>query len=381
MDEYPHQLSGGLRQRVCIAVALACGPQLLLADEPTTALDVTVQAQVLDVLEAQQRERFMAMVLVTHDLGVVAGRTDEVMVMYAGQVVEKAPTATLFSDMKMPYTEALLRSIPKIAEPEPHPPHRDPRAPARPRRPARGLPVRGALRVRAGQAAARSSRRCSPAPRPATSTAAGSRSARPRAPTALARNQAAGADAGGGRLMAGTGTAHLRPDDDVLLRVEDLVVEFHAEGGKVKAVSGISLDLVAGETLGLVGESGCGKSTTGRAVMQLPRPTSGTVRFDGIELTALQGRRPAPDPPADADDLPGPDLVAQPAPQGRRHRRRGPRDLGDRRRRRRARPRSTRCSRRSASTPTPRATADRTSSPAASASASRSRAPSSPTRS
>jgi peptide/nickel transport system ATP-binding protein len=117
MDEYPHQLSGGLRQRVCIAVALACGPQLLLADEPTTALDVTVQAQVLDLLEAQQRERFMALVLVTHDLGVVAGRADEVVVMYAGQVVEKASTATLFSDMKMPYTEALLHSIPKVAEP------------------------------------------------------------------------------------------------------------------------------------------------------------------------------------------------------------------------------------------------------------------------
>ncbi len=117
MDEYPHQLSGGLRQRVCIAVALACGPQLLLADEPTTALDVTVQAQVLDVLESQQRERFMALLLVTHDLGVVAGRADEVVVMYAGQVVEKASTGTLFSDMKMPYTEALLRSIPKIADP------------------------------------------------------------------------------------------------------------------------------------------------------------------------------------------------------------------------------------------------------------------------
>jgi peptide/nickel transport system ATP-binding protein len=89
--------------------------------------------------------------------------------------------------------------------------------------------------------------------------------------------------------VAGTGTAHLRPEGEVLLRVEDLVVEFRAEGGKVKAVSGISLDLVAGETLGLVGESGCGKSTTGRAVMQLPRPTSGTVRFDGVELTALKG--------------------------------------------------------------------------------------------
>ncbi|MET0627267.1 MAG: ABC transporter ATP-binding protein [Acidimicrobiia bacterium] len=117
MGQYPHQLSGGLRQRVCIAVALAAGPQLLFADEPTTALDVTVQAQVLDLLEAQQRERFMALVLVTHDLGVVAGRTDDVVVMYAGQIVEQAPTATLFAQMKMPYTEALLQSIPKVTDP------------------------------------------------------------------------------------------------------------------------------------------------------------------------------------------------------------------------------------------------------------------------
>jgi peptide/nickel transport system ATP-binding protein len=117
MGQYPHQLSGGLRQRVCIAVALAAGPQLLFADEPTTALDVTVQAQVLDLLEAQQRERFMALVLVTHDLGVVAGRTDDVVVMYAGQIVEQAPTSTLFSQMKMPYTEALLESIPKVTDP------------------------------------------------------------------------------------------------------------------------------------------------------------------------------------------------------------------------------------------------------------------------
>ncbi len=117
LDEYPHQLSGGLRQRVCIAVALAAGPELLFADEPTTALDVTVQAQVLDLLEAQQSERFMALVLVTHDLGVVAGRTDDVIVMYAGQIVEEAPTATLFEHMRMPYTEALLRSIPKLGEP------------------------------------------------------------------------------------------------------------------------------------------------------------------------------------------------------------------------------------------------------------------------
>jgi peptide/nickel transport system ATP-binding protein len=117
MREYPHQLSGGMRQRVMIAIALACGPKLLFADEPTTALDVTVQAQILDLLKAQQRERFMAMVLVTHDLGVVAGRTDDIAVMYAGRIVEKAPTRVLFSNVRHPYTEALLKSIPKLAQP------------------------------------------------------------------------------------------------------------------------------------------------------------------------------------------------------------------------------------------------------------------------
>ena len=117
IDQYPHELSGGMRQRVTIAIALACGPKLLLADEPTTALDVTVQAQILDLLDQQQRDRHMALILVTHDLGVVAGRTDEIAVMYAGQIVERAPTRTLFTSVRMPYTEALLRSIPKLEQP------------------------------------------------------------------------------------------------------------------------------------------------------------------------------------------------------------------------------------------------------------------------
>ncbi len=104
-----------MRQRVMIAIALACGPKLLFADEPTTALDVTVQAQILDLLQGQQRERFMAMVLVTHDLGVVAGRTDDIAVMYAGRIVEKAPTRSLFEHTRHPYTQALLKSIPKLA--------------------------------------------------------------------------------------------------------------------------------------------------------------------------------------------------------------------------------------------------------------------------
>jgi peptide/nickel transport system ATP-binding protein len=119
LAQYPHQLSGGMRQRVAIAIALSCEPKLLIADEPTTALDVTIQAQILDLLAREQRRRHMAMILITHDLGVVAGRTDEVAVMYAGRVVERAPTPALFKKMRMPYTEALLAAIPKLDTP-PH---------------------------------------------------------------------------------------------------------------------------------------------------------------------------------------------------------------------------------------------------------------------
>ena len=119
--QYPHQLSGGMRQRVAIAIALSCEPKLLIADEPTTALDVTIQAQILDLLAREQRRRHMAMILITHDLGVVAGRTDEVAVMYAGRVVERAPTSALFRAMQMPYTEALLAAIPKL-DAAPHAP-------------------------------------------------------------------------------------------------------------------------------------------------------------------------------------------------------------------------------------------------------------------
>lgn len=117
IDDYPHQLSGGMRQRVVIAIALACNPNLLIADEPTTALDVTVQAQILDLLQDQQKGGLMPLILITHDLGVVAGRTDEVMVMYAGRIMERASTKTLFAAMRHPYTEALFRSIPKVEYP------------------------------------------------------------------------------------------------------------------------------------------------------------------------------------------------------------------------------------------------------------------------
>ncbi len=117
MDWYPHQLSGGMRQRVAIALALACDPRLLIADEPTTALDVTVQAEILDLLGRLQRERGMGMILVSHDLGVVAGRAHNTAVMYAGRIVEEAPTPELFGRMRMPYTRALFDAAPRIDSP------------------------------------------------------------------------------------------------------------------------------------------------------------------------------------------------------------------------------------------------------------------------
>ena len=121
INAYPSQMSGGQQQRVMIAMAIACEPKLLIADEPTTALDVTIQAQILDLLAREQRRRHMAMIIITHDLGVVAGRTDEVAVMYAGRVVERAPTPLLFKNMHMPYTQALLAAIPRI-DAAPHTP-------------------------------------------------------------------------------------------------------------------------------------------------------------------------------------------------------------------------------------------------------------------
>jgi peptide/nickel transport system ATP-binding protein len=149
--QYPHQLSGGMRQRVAIAIALSCEPKLLIADEPTTALDVTIQAQILDLLAREQRRRHMAMILITHDLGVVAGRTDEVAVMYAGRVVERAPTPDLFKKMRMPYTEALLAALPKI-DAAPHTPlPAISGRPPDPTRPLKGCSFSPRCRYAAGQ--------------------------------------------------------------------------------------------------------------------------------------------------------------------------------------------------------------------------------------
>ena len=175
---YPHQLSGGMRQRVTIAIALACGPHLLVADEPTTALDVTIQKQILDLLETQKRERAMGMILITHDLGVVAGRTDRIAVMYAGRVVERGPTRVLFHDRRHPYTEGLLQSIPRISNPA-TPGSRSSQAAAGPGEPARGLRLRP--RCRNAQARCLEERPSLVDIGKTTSTPASSRWGRPRA--------------------------------------------------------------------------------------------------------------------------------------------------------------------------------------------------------
>ncbi|MGE0874458.1 MAG: dipeptide ABC transporter ATP-binding protein [Burkholderiales bacterium] len=279
MDDYSFQLSGGLRQRVMIAGALAADPEVLIADEPTTALDVTIQAQILDLLKKLQAERGMAILLITHDLGVVAQMADRVGVAYAGEIVELADRASFFAAPQHPYAQRLFSALPA----------------ARKRS--------GSLEVIDGQVP------------PLTTRFSGCRFAdRCKQAFARCRDEVPRMVAlHGGRHLV---RCHLREDGaaapprgahapvgadsstsgqgEVLLEVRDLKVHFPIRRGvfkrvigAVKAVDGLSLSIREGRTLALVGESGCGKTTVGKAILQLVRPSAGSVRHRGVELGTL----------------------------------------------------------------------------------------------
>ena len=288
MDSYPHELSGGMRQRVMIAIALAGDPDLLIADEPTTALDVTIQAGVLDLLHELGEARDLAVLLITHDLSIVAGFTHRVLVMYGGRLVERAPTRDLYADPRHPYTGLLLRSIPPLDRTEerlvaiagspPEPAARPDGCGFNPRCPFAVDPVctteHPSLVTLGDPAGASRATACArvgeidlaslaPAPAPAPAAA----------------------------------TAGAAADDGVLVKVERLSKTFKIKGEGlvghelITAVDDVSLELRRGEVLGIVGESGSGKSTLARCMLHLIEPTSGTVRFDGQDLGGLGVRQ------------------------------------------------------------------------------------------
>jgi oligopeptide/dipeptide ABC transporter ATP-binding protein len=283
LDDYPHQLSGGLRQRVMIAVALACEPRVLLADEPTTALDVTIQAQILSLLDDLKDRLGMATLLVTHDMGVVAGRADRVNVMYAGRIVETAQTEKLFTGMRHPYTQALLGSIPRLDQDNTKALVTVPGLPPDLTRPPTGC--RFALRC------PRASGQCLEEEPPL----------RGEDPSHLFAcwhpvdgPVARLADLG----ISGVAAARPQPGGGHLLEIRDAVREYPVTAGavlqrrvaSVKAVSGVTLHVDAGETLGLVGESGCGKTTLGKLIVGAEKPDGGTITLDGDDVFARHGR-------------------------------------------------------------------------------------------
>jgi len=252
-SRYPHQLSGGMRQRVMIAMALSCKPALLIADEPTTALDVTIQAQILQLIRGLQQEMNMGVIFITHDMGVVAEVADRVLVMYRGEKVEEGQSDSLFAAPRHPYTQALLAAVPKLG------------AMQGTTRPAK-FPMLQAYVPDAEVPAAEMAEAASPA-----------------ASAALAESVVQEQPA-------------LDQTIAPILRVRNLVTRFPVKTGvfgritrNVHAVERVSFDLHPGETLALVGESGCGKSTTGRSLLRLVESQSGSIEFAGQEISTLQG--------------------------------------------------------------------------------------------
>jgi len=318
LDDYPHQLSGGMRQRVMIATALACEPKVLIADEPTTALDVTIQAQILDLLDDLKSRLGMAMILITHDMGVIAGHTDRVNVMYAGRIVETALTGELFQHMHHPYAQSLLASIPLLSQ------DRNLRLLSIPGLPPDlGHPPEGcrfAARCRLASDKCREEEppligkdlehlySCwHPVDGPLTpaeilaAAAQLDRSVQP-AGSADGGNQTAPAPVTqAAPIVAATDRAATSAEgnsSESLLEIAGLVKEYSVTSGifqhtvgSVHAVSGVSFSVAAAETFGLVGESGCGKTTIGKMVVALERPTAGSVRLRGVNVSGLRGEK------------------------------------------------------------------------------------------
>jgi peptide/nickel transport system ATP-binding protein len=290
VDEYPHQFSGGMRQRVMIAMALACDPRLLIADEPTTALDVTIQKQILELIDDLRRRLGMAVIMVTHDLGVIAGRADRVAVMYAGKVVETTETSSLYANPRHPYTEALFHALPEKSAETKERLYSIPGAPPDLVNPPKGC--RFAPRCRYATDRCRTE-----APDLTGETTA--HTYRCFFPVGAKERTVAG------RLTVvepAVGTEEKivdeRPVGGVVLEAKDLVKDFSVtkgvlqrKVGTVSAVAGVSFDIRKGETLGLVGESGCGKTTIGRMLVGLEKPTSGVISFDGKDLARSSGRQ------------------------------------------------------------------------------------------
>jgi peptide/nickel transport system ATP-binding protein len=308
LTDYPHQLSGGMRQRVMIAMALSCEPKLLIADEPTTALDVTIQAQILTLLDDLKSRLGMAMLLITHDMGVIGGHADRVNVMYAGRIVETAGTGPLFHHMRHPYTRALLASIPRLTQDKRHRLLAIAGIPPDLAHPPEGC--RFAARcgkatercradepVLAGDEDAHAFACWHPVDGPAPISAGGDPTSatltvtdRPEASPVAAAAAVNGAATAAAPIGDGAAT------DAPLLEISNLVKEFpvthgilQRKVGAVHAVSDVSFSIRAGETFGLVGESGCGKTTIGKVVVALERPTAGEVRLRGKTFSDLRG--------------------------------------------------------------------------------------------
>ena len=288
INEYPHQFSGGMRQRVMIAMALACEPKLLIADEPTTALDVTIQKQILELIDDLRRRLGMAVILVTHDLGVIAGRADRVAVMYAGKIAESTGTGTLYANSRHPYTEALFQALPDKAAETRERLYSIPGMPPDLTHPPAGC--RFAPRCRYVQDRCR-------AEEPDLRGETADHVFACFFPVGAREREDLKISAPPPAQEVATPVAP-RANGQVLLAAEHLVKDFPVTSGAVmqrrtgtvSAVADVSFAIRNGETLGLVGESGCGKTTIGRLIVGLERPTGGAIMYGDRDLVRSRGR-------------------------------------------------------------------------------------------